>query len=383
MKRHRPQSILALATTAFAILGFTATSARAQITIDSTLNVSFGVGNQGATGLAIVANFNASASDKLVVVVSTEHAFGTGAGMSVNSIEYNGQPMIEAVQENTLPGTAAIFYLDSPGVAGEIRIFQGNQNGGRATIYLLSNVAPGVGSIGQSTTNSVDVTVLSVNFLVIAGILDGGQAANGNGAGAPTAVLPLIQTHSGTWGNSWAGHCAGHQFVASPGIVTSTFNTAGPNLLRAVAVAFHDLLGGGAPVYQLNQPEADLQVNGVVGTTTAPTIVNVAIGGTATAVLSSTLTGNAWDVGTTVVPLVPASSGGITLPDGQFVNLDISDPSFTTLFPTFLGGPGFPGTLSTALPTGAAIAISGQMVVADPTVASALRMSQASRLVVN
>ena len=107
------------------------------------------------------------------------------------------------------------------------------------------------------------------------------------------------------------------------------------------------------------------------------------IGGTATAVLSSTLTGNAWDVGTTVVPLVPASSGGITLPDGQFVNLDISDPSFTTLFPTFLGGPGFPGTHSTALTTGAAIAISGQMVVADPTVASALRMSQASRLVVN
>ena len=383
MKRHRPQSILALATTAFAILGFTATAARAQITIDSTLNVSIAVGNQGATGLAIVANFNASASDKLVVVVSTEHAFGTGAGMSVNSIEYNGQPMIEAVQENTLPGTAAIFYLDSPGAAGEIRIFQGNQNGGRATIYALSNVAPGVGSIGQSTTNSVDVTVLSVNFLVIAGILDGGQFANGNGAGAPTAVLPLNQTHSGTWGNSWAGHCAGHQFVASPGIATSTFNTAGPNLLRAVAVAFHDLLSGGAAVYQFNQPEADLQVNGVVGTTTAPTIINVAIGGTATAVLSSTLTGSAWNVGTTVVPLVPASNGGITLSDGQFVNLDISDPSFTTLFPTLLGGPGFPGTLSTALPTGAAIAISGQMVVADPTVASTLRLSQASRLVVN
>ncbi|MAG55500.1 MAG: hypothetical protein CMJ83_04335 [Planctomycetes bacterium] len=380
MKRHRPRSILALATTAFAILGFTATSARAQITIDSTLNVLIGVGNQGATGLAIVANFNASASQKLVVVVSTEHAFGTGAGMSVNSIEYNGQPMIEAVQENTLPGTSAIFYLDSPGAAGEIRIFQGNQNGGRATIYALSNVAPGVGGIGQSTTNSVDVTTSTANSLVIAGILDGGQAANGNGAGAPTAVLPLIQTHSGTWGNSWAGHCAGHQFVASTGIATSTFNTLGPNLLRAVAVAFDDL---GAVDYQVNQPGADLRVNGVVGTTTAPTIVTVAIGSTATAVLSSILTGNAWDVGATLVPLVPASGGGITLPPGgQFVNLDISDPSFTTLFPTLLGGPGFPGTFSAALPTGAAATISIQMVVADPAAAWTVRMSQATHLVV-
>jgi len=383
MKRHRPRSILALATTAFAILGFMAASAGAQVTIDSTLNVTIGVGNQGATGLAMVANFNASASDKLVVVVSTEHAFGTGAGMSINSIEYNGQPMVEAVQENTLPGTAAIFYLDSPGAAGEIRIIQGNQNGGRATIYALSNVAAGVAGIGQSTTNSVDVTTSSVNSLVIAGILDGGQASNGNGAGAPTAVLPLIQDHSGTWGNSWGGHCAGHQFVVFPGIATSTFNTAGPNLLRAVAVAFDDSSGSGAAVYQLNQLEADFKINGAVGTATAPTIVNVAIGGTATAVLTSNLIGHAWNVGTTIVPLVPANSGGMTLPDGQFVNLDIGDPSFTTLFPTLLGGPGFPGTVSTAVPTGTAITISGQMVVADPTVASTLRVSQATRLIVN
>ena len=378
MKRHRLQSVLALA-----ILGLAASSASAQITIDSTLNVTIAVGNQGATGLAIVANFNASASDKLVVVVSTEHAFGTGFGMSINSLEYNGQPMIEAVQENTLPGTAAIFYLDNPGPAGEIRIFQGNQNGGRATVYALSNVAPGVGGIGQSTINSVDVTALSSNFLVIAGILDGGQAANGNGAGAPTAVLPLMQDHSGTWGNSWGGHCAGHQFVASPGTATSMFNTAGPNLLRTVAAAFHELTGSGTAVYQLNQPEADLQINGVIGTTTAPAIVNVPIGGTAIAVLSSTLIGNAWDVGTTVGPVVPASGLGITLPDGQFVNLDISDPSFTTLFPTPLVGPGFPGTISTPLPTGAATTISGQMAIADPTVASTLRVSQPVRFVVN
>ena len=220
------------------ILGLTTNSATAQIAIDDTLPVQYGVGNQGSAGLAVVASYDASGSDKLVVVVSTEHAFGTTSAMSINSVEYSGQAMIEAVQENTLPGATAIFYLDNPGAAGEIRIYQGNQNGGRATVYALSNVAPGVESIGQSTSNAVDVTTTSPNSLVIAGITDGGQAANGNGAGAPTAVLPLIQDHSGTWGNSWAGHCAGHEFVASPSIATSTFNTAGPNLLRSVAAAF-------------------------------------------------------------------------------------------------------------------------------------------------
>ena len=274
MKVHPRQPILTLAVTAFAILGFTTTSASAQIIIDDTLPVLIGVGNQGTTGLAIVASYDASKSDKLVVVVSTEHAFGTNAGMSINSVEYNGQAMIEAVQENTTPGTAAIFYLDSPGPAGEIRIFQGNQNGGRATVYALSNVAPGLGGFGQSITNSVDVITTSPNDLVIACILDGGQAANGNGAGAPTAALPLIQDHSGTWGRSWGGHGAGHQFIASPGIATSTFTTAGPNLLRNVAVAFHE-----CTARTVNYGAGLAGTNGVPTlTTSAPPVFGQSIG---------------------------------------------------------------------------------------------------------
>ena len=224
----------------FAAVLLTTISATAQVVIDDILPVTYGVGNQGATGLPVVPSYDASASDKLVVVVSTEHAFGINSGMSINSIEYNSVPLIEAVQENTLPGTAAVFYLDNPGPAGEIRIIQGNQNGGRATVYALSNTAPGASGIGQSVTNTVDVTTTTPNSLVIACILDGGQASNGNGAGAPTTVAPLVQDHSGTWGNSWAGHAAGHQFVATPGLVTATFNTAGPTRLRTVAVAFRD-----------------------------------------------------------------------------------------------------------------------------------------------
>ena len=96
-----------------ATLSLAVTSARAQVQIDNVLTVTYGVGNQGSTGLPVVASYDASASDKLVVVVGTEHAFGPNFGMSINSIEYNGQAMVEAVQENTSPGTAAIFYLDN------------------------------------------------------------------------------------------------------------------------------------------------------------------------------------------------------------------------------------------------------------------------------
>jgi hypothetical protein len=234
------QRLFATAAAALTALFLTATSATAQVTIDDTLPVTIGVGNQGTTGLAIVASYDASASDKLVVVVGTEHAFGINSSMSINSIEYNGTPMIEAVQENTLPGTTAIFYLDNPGPAGEIRIFQGNQNGGRATVYALSNVAPGFDAVGQSTTSAVDVSATAANSLVIAGILDGGQASNGNGAGIPTAVAPLIQDHASGWGNAWAGFCSGHQYAAAAGVTTSTFTTAGTVRLRAVAVAFAD-----------------------------------------------------------------------------------------------------------------------------------------------
>jgi len=213
--------------------------ASAQVTIDSTLNASLLFDSPGPAGEQVVASFDASASDKLVVVVSSEHAFGTSAALTIQSVEYNGQAMIEAVQESTVPGTSAIYYLDSPGAAGEIRLFTDKKNGGLLTIFALSDTAAGVAATSRSTSASAGITTSSGHTLVIAGILDGGQAANGNAAGAPTADAPMTQVHSDVWGgNLWGGHGCGYQHVSSPGTVTSTFTTAGPNLLRTVAAAF-------------------------------------------------------------------------------------------------------------------------------------------------
>ena len=304
--------------------------AHAQVIIDDILPVTVGVGNQGSTGLPVVANYDASGSDKLVVVYGTEHAFGINAGMVINSIEYNGTPMIEAVQENTLPGATAIFYLDNPGPAGEIRIIQGNQNGGRATVYALSNVAPGVEAVGQSTGPAVDVTTTTANSLVLAGILDGGQASNGNGAGFPTAAAPLVEDHSDRWGNAWAGFCSGHQFVATPGLTTSTFVTTGLVRLRSVAVAFADgcaTCANGAQASVLN-----------LGGGTHAAISTTSTGGlgcklnwSVTSATPLALGVFAAGVGVTSVPLnvlLPTCSGTILTPNPLFVPMP-TDPAGT------------------------------------------------------
>ncbi|MCP3918964.1 MAG: hypothetical protein GY711_25750 [bacterium] len=225
-----------LALSAVLVLSANLVPASAQITIDDTLNVTLVFGSPGPAGEQVVASYDASASDKLVVVVSSEHAFGITSGLTIDGVEYNGQAMIEAVEESTLPGTTALYYLDSPGAAGEIRLFTGMKNGGLVTIYALSGTAQGVVATSQSTTASVGITTTSGGSLVIAGLLDGGQASNGNGAGAPTAVGPLTQVHSDIWGaNMWGGHASGYQVVATPGTVTPTFATVGPVRLRTVA----------------------------------------------------------------------------------------------------------------------------------------------------
>lgn len=229
---------LSILTTAL-VLAVTLAPANAQISVDTSLNALLVVGDPGPTGEQVVASFDASGSDKLVVVVSSEHAFGITSAFSIDGAEYNGRAMIEAVQENTLPGATALYYLDNPGPAGEIRVFMGMKNGGLVTIYAVSGTATGVDATGQSTTASVGITTTSANSLVIAGILDGGQASNGNGADAPTADVPLTEVHSAVWGiNLWGGHGSGYQLVASPGPVAPSFTTLGTIRLRTVGAAF-------------------------------------------------------------------------------------------------------------------------------------------------
>lgn len=136
----------------------------------------------------------------------------------------------------------------------------------------------------------------------------------------------------------------------------------------------------GGPEYQVNQPEATLLLDNLVGTPTTPATANLSIGQGFTLALTSTLPGNSWDFGVGTAPLVPRSAGGLALPDGQVLNLDVTDPTLVRLFGGF-SGPGFvPISVNAAFPT--PVYATAQFAVADPTTSSGVRLSQPSTLIV-
>ena len=130
--------------------------------------------------------------------------------------------------------------------------------------------------------------------------------------------------------------------------------------------------------YQINQPQATMTVNGLSGTAFTPPPAG---GATGTLEFASTLTNAPWDLFLTFPePVTALGAGGLLLPDGQIVNIDILSPGLFIFFNGF-GGGGFPGPFSVpyALPPGSG-AFSGQMVLLDSTTSTGVRLSAPIRI---
>ncbi len=145
--------------------------------------------------------------------------------------------------------------------------------------------------------------------------------------------------------------------------------------------------------YQTNQPAARLTINNVSGSACVPTVIsqNVysctpVVPATGTIAVGSTQIGLPWDFVMSPLPLVPASSGGLVLPDGQIVNLNLGGP--LSFLNGFLGavwpGVGLPGVNSTTLTVGYTLAattdLTVQAVFIDPSTSSGIRLSQGNEL---
>jgi hypothetical protein len=192
--------------------------------------------------------------------------------------------------------------------------------------------------------------------LVIAGILDGGQASNGNGAGPPTADVPLNQVHSGVWGgNVWGGHGSGYQIVAAPGPVTPTFSTLGTIRLRTVGAAF-----GADGNIGTNYCMANPNSTGITGSTSA-------VGRTTAAENDVTLTAS--DLGTFSFGFFIASQtqGFVTNPGGSQGNLCLSGAIGRYVGPGQIKNSGASGSFSlmldlttTPTPTGFVTVMGGE-----------------------
>jgi hypothetical protein len=137
-----------------------------------------------------------------------------------------------------------------------------------------------------------------------------------------------------------------------------------------------------APLWQVNQIEASLDIDGISAGACAPAVVTRGIGVTSTLTIASSLVGNGWEVVFTVPePGVPAGGGAIQLPGtGQLVNVNFAAPSLSLLNGLTL--PPFPGTLSIPVSFPVAVAVTAQLAVVNPGNPDGFSLSSAVRLVV-
>jgi hypothetical protein len=201
--------------------------------------VNTGVIAGGSGTKTAIAGFDASAADKLVVVLGGEHSFSGNTGGNFDSVTYNSIPLTQAVQEAAGVPTAAIFYLDAPGPAGNLVVTQQNHNNSEYAVYRLKNTAPGIGVVNKATANNLGLITSAPKSMVIACVLNAGPAG-GNGAVNLSSVAPLVEDTPDLFGGSAAqrftSFSAGSAIVSSAAYGLYSFSGAGSTDLLATTV---------------------------------------------------------------------------------------------------------------------------------------------------
>lgn len=215
--------------------------------------------------------------------------------------------------------------------------------------------------VGSNVPNPATDTQLTASF-----DLSGAPAGT-----TATAITPLAIPSPGSFAYFNATFTVSGAPVAA--LVRASFSFVGAS--RPVAVIEWDLTALGSvsapPSVQVNSPGATMLLNGAVGTPFVPITVPLGVGQTATLAFSSVSgLGLPWDIG--VAFTGPTS---IPTPSGQFVNVDITDPSFFFLMPP---GGFTPGTMPVSVPF--ATLLVGQMVIFDPVTPDGFVVSQPTAL---
>ena len=218
--------------------------AKQTITVDSVLDIALRV----VAGSTKDFTFNASASDKLVVIVTGEHNFGGDLSGNVTSITYDGVALTKAVERHpfssTLQTVSEMWYLDDPAAAtasaslsdpapattGSIRIVvTGNGTNYVHTAFALSGTAPGFAGASSIAigTQSTNLLVSSPNSKVVSWLTLGGSGNTATTAETITANSPVgaITFGSKRQANNYAGHALAHTSGLTPGMQTFSFNT--------------------------------------------------------------------------------------------------------------------------------------------------------------
>jgi len=275
MRRNRFPLVVASAAVAMVALAL-ATPANAAIIFDGFMSWQ-------PTSAFNLATFDASGSDKLVVVATGEHNFPGNYTGNIASITYDGIALTKAVEVNPAdPATGGhgqtatdIWYLDNPGAvytSGALAAsISGNGNNYVYTAIGLSGTRPGVGATATAPgAASVNLTTTSADSMVISSIGMGGQGNTasplpGVTANSPTEAVTITGLEAGS---NWAGHAVARTVVNSPGLQTFSFNTAKTDVatiaaefraarLDAVPIAGVDFEGSSQSVFDRNPDDLD------------------------------------------------------------------------------------------------------------------------------
>lgn len=164
----------------------------------------------------------------------------------------------------------------------------------------------------------------------------------------------------------------------SPSSVIPQFNsfgqTTGGVVPQNTGVRF---AAGAPPQWQLNSPEADLTLDGVLATGPfgSAAVTTICPSQPATLSATSNLGANLWEMGISSTALVPAA---VTTGNGQTVNVDLANTTYLWGGPTPNLSPFFPISASVSSPV--AMTTSAQMAIADPGHADGIRLSQGIQL---
>lgn len=163
-------------------------------------------------------------------------------------------------------------------------------------------------------------------------------------------------------------------------ITTNNYSvgTALHGCIRNLSIYNNTTLVGGD--FQVNSPASSLVMGGLPDAGTfAPMAITTAIGSTVLADLTSTNIGLPWDVAVTTAPAVPGMAGGVPTAGGQFVNVDVTDPSFGALFGlTFTNS--FFNLTGLAISFPAPVLLSAQLVVVDPAGPDGIALSHVNQV---
>ena len=224
------------------------------ITLDSVLDISL----RYVAGSTKTFTFDATASDKLVVIGTGEHHTPGGLTGRIKTVTYDGVDLIKAVEQlpaiSTLQTSSSLWYLDDPAAAtaagntndpdpatlGTIKMtVEGNGTNYVQTAFALSGTRNGFegGSAIAIGTPAVDMAVSSPNSLVVSWLTLGGSGKTANTAetilpNSPAAAFPFGSKRQST---NLAGHALAHSSELTPGVATFSLDTSLTDVLCLAA----------------------------------------------------------------------------------------------------------------------------------------------------